>query len=253
MKTISQRPGSLPEPSFTLIELLVVIAIIAILAGMLLPSLAKAKRQGAQAVCINNLKQLGYGMIMYLDSNEDTFPGTASRNTYGFQLTDWIYWRTNIQQFPPVEQSPVAMHIGSVQSNLFRCPLDKNDTARIAMTDGHGPYLYSYSLNSYDVENNRNRGMASIMRAGAWFPFKMAHVQRPTAKIMFAEENATQRPDDSPRPNTSGIINDGRWVPTGDYITVRHNGRGDVTFADGHVSSVTWQFGLDLTNSQPDL
>jgi prepilin-type processing-associated H-X9-DG protein len=70
---------------------------------------------------------------------------------------------------------------------------------------------------------------------------------------MLAEEPASLSPKDMPE-DSQTVIQDGRWMPTaGDALTIRHSGRGNVTFADGHVQAETWQFGTNQVNSRADL
>ena len=68
---LKQQSCFIPPNGFTLVELLVVIAIIAILAGLLLPGLARAKEQARIIQCLSNLRQIGFGMMLYVDAMRD--------------------------------------------------------------------------------------------------------------------------------------------------------------------------------------
>jgi prepilin-type N-terminal cleavage/methylation domain-containing protein/prepilin-type processing-associated H-X9-DG protein len=266
MKLKTMPPSNLRKPSalpgFTLVELLVVIAIIAILAALLLPVLSSAKRRAAQAHCVNNLKQLGAGMMIYIGDNSDVFPGLASRAN-GFHPEDWIYWRTNPAFFPAIEKSPIVRSVGSANATLFRCPLDTADGDRQAQADADGPYPYSYSLTGYGLaggglglDGNSNVGMSTVVQGDlnspVQFPFKYSRVRNPAGKIMLAEEPGSLSGRDHPDP-TQLVIWDGRWMPDRDLLTKRHGGKADVTFADAHVQQVDWMFGTNAVNSRPDL
>lgn len=82
MNKLERHQLSRQASAFTLIELLVVIAIIAILAAMLLPSLARAKESGKRISCLNTLRQLSLASQMYVNDNQDYYPPRSSTNRW---------------------------------------------------------------------------------------------------------------------------------------------------------------------------
>ncbi len=219
----SNRSPKTRISGFTLIELLVVIAIIAILAAILFPVFARARENARRSSCQSNLKQVGLGLIQYVQDYDEKYPvlrgGNSGNNNDGvFSLMQPYVKSTQILQCPSETNGPNSTGPGGT--------LNPND-------NGYSDYAYNLSLGyGQTAPNGGIRGLA------------LATLTQPVLTVLAADYGFSGSNSGSYSVGTGGVgsVNGNAGLElTTEGAAQRHLETQNILFTDGHVKSYKGQ------------